>query len=139
MHRSFDTLRSTNALYQHSPHQCQHPLLQPQQRLSPIRPPISSPPPPPSPSPAPQELARKRRKIPESEFKDGPDGLKYYDLTVGAGAEPKKGDRVAIHFDVKFRNGETQLACWLNLNGVGVPYLLWQVAFSWLNMLACSV
>jgi hypothetical protein len=46
----------------------------------------------------PQELARKRRKIPEEEFKDGLDGLKYYDLVVGAGAEPKKGDRVAIHF-----------------------------------------
>lgn len=51
-----------------------------------------------------KELARKRRKIPEEEFKDGLDGLKYYDLVVGAGAEPKKGDRVAIHFDVKFRN-----------------------------------
>jgi hypothetical protein len=45
-----------------------------------------------------QELARKRRKIPESEYKDGPDGLRYYDLTVGAGAEPKLGDRVAVHF-----------------------------------------
>lgn len=45
-----------------------------------------------------QELARKRRKIPESEFKDGPQGLKYYDLTVGAGAEPRLGDRIAIHF-----------------------------------------
>lgn len=43
-------------------------------------------------------MARKRRKIPESEYKDGPDGLKYYDLTVGAGAEPKLGDRVAVHF-----------------------------------------
>jgi FKBP-type peptidyl-prolyl cis-trans isomerase len=43
-------------------------------------------------------LARKRRKIPESEYRDGPDGLKYYDLTVGAGAEPKLGDRVAVHF-----------------------------------------
>lgn len=55
-----------------------------------------------------QELARKRRKIPESEFKDGVDGLKYYDLTVGAGAEPKNGDRVAIHF------GETMAlwVCW---------------------------
>jgi len=27
----------------------------------------------------PQELAKKRRKIPESEYKDGPDGLKYYE------------------------------------------------------------
>lgn len=45
-----------------------------------------------------QELARKRRKIPESEYKDGPDGLRYYDLVVGTGAEPKQGDRVAIHF-----------------------------------------
>lgn len=51
-----------------------------------------------------KELARKRRKIPESEFSDGPDGLKYYDIVVGSGAEPKLGDRVAIHFDVKFRN-----------------------------------
>lgn len=48
-----------------------------------------------------QELARKRRKIPESEFKDGPDGLKYYDIVVGAGAEPKRGDRVAIHFGAR--------------------------------------
>lgn len=54
----------------------------------------------------PQELARKRRKIPESDFKDGPDGLKLYDLVVGAGAEAKPGERVAIHYDVKFRNGE---------------------------------
>jgi hypothetical protein len=53
----------------------------------------------------PQELARKRRKIPEEEFKDGVDGLKYYDLVVGDGAEPKKGDRVAIHF------GES-MWCW---------------------------
>lgn len=45
-----------------------------------------------------QELARRRRKIPESEYKDGPEGLKYYDLVVGAGAEPKPGDRIAIHF-----------------------------------------
>lgn len=45
-----------------------------------------------------KELARKRRKIPESEYKDGPEGLKYYDLVVGAGAEPRLGDRIAIHF-----------------------------------------
>lgn len=51
-----------------------------------------------------KELARKRRKIPESEFSDGPEGLKYYDLVVGTGAEPRQGDRIAIHFDVKFRN-----------------------------------
>lgn len=36
------------------------------------------------------------RKIPESEFKDGPDGLKYYDIQTGGGAEAKVGQRVAI-------------------------------------------
>eukprot|EP00775_Hariotina_reticulata_P010263 gene10263-10422_t len=51
-----------------------------------------------------KELANKRRKIPESEYKDGPEGLKYYDITVGSGAEAKVGERVAIHYDVKFRN-----------------------------------
>ncbi|WIA08928.1 hypothetical protein OEZ86_011517 [Tetradesmus obliquus] len=51
-----------------------------------------------------KELARKRRKIPLEEFSDGPQGLKFYDITVGDGAEAKVGERVAIHYDVKFRN-----------------------------------
>lgn len=51
-----------------------------------------------------QELANKRRKIPESEYSDGPEGLKYYDITVGNGAEARAGQRVAVHIDVKWRN-----------------------------------
>ncbi|KAG2454353.1 hypothetical protein HYH02_001378 [Chlamydomonas schloesseri] len=51
-----------------------------------------------------KELARRRRKIPEEEFKEGPEGLKYYDITEGGGAEAKVGSRVAVHYDVKWRN-----------------------------------
>ncbi|KAF6266824.1 hypothetical protein COO60DRAFT_15796 [Scenedesmus sp. NREL 46B-D3] len=51
-----------------------------------------------------KELARKRRKIPLEDYSEGPQGLKYYDITMGSGAEAKVGERVAIHFDVKFRN-----------------------------------
>ncbi len=51
-----------------------------------------------------QELKQKRRKIPESEYSDGPQGLRFYDITVGGGAEARVGERVAIHYDVKFRN-----------------------------------
>lgn len=51
-----------------------------------------------------QELARKRRKIPLEEYQDGPEGLKYYDIVVGGGAEARVGERVAIHYDVKWRN-----------------------------------
>ncbi len=52
------------------------------------------------PSPYLQELARRRRKIPIEEFSDGPQGLKYYDIVSGAGAEAKVGQRVAVHYDV---------------------------------------
>eukprot|EP00878_Enallax_costatus_P005444 GHUV01005715.1.p1 GENE.GHUV01005715.1~~GHUV01005715.1.p1 ORF type:complete len:238 (+),score=61.20 GHUV01005715.1:112-825(+) len=51
-----------------------------------------------------KELAKRRRKIPESEYSDGPEGLKYYDITVGSGAEARAGQRVAVHIDVKWRN-----------------------------------
>ncbi|KAF3654098.1 hypothetical protein BC332_22814 [Capsicum chinense] len=43
-------------------------------------------------------------KIPESEYKTLPNGLKYYDLKVGTGAEAVKGSRVAIHYVAKWRN-----------------------------------
>jgi hypothetical protein len=39
-----------------------------------------------------QELARRRKKVPESEFTDGPEGLKIYDIVVGAGTEAKVSD-----------------------------------------------
>ncbi|KXZ50717.1 hypothetical protein GPECTOR_15g401 [Gonium pectorale] len=51
-----------------------------------------------------KDLARRRRKIPEEEFKDGPLGLKYYDFEEGGGAEARVGSRVAVHYDIKYRN-----------------------------------
>ncbi|GAX75899.1 hypothetical protein CEUSTIGMA_g3342.t1 [Chlamydomonas eustigma] len=51
-----------------------------------------------------KELARRRRKIPEEEYTEGPDGLKYFDIVVGEGAVADVGERVAVHYDVKFRN-----------------------------------
>eukprot|EP00879_Flechtneria_rotunda_P015960 GHRR01016692.1.p1 GENE.GHRR01016692.1~~GHRR01016692.1.p1 ORF type:complete len:236 (+),score=63.01 GHRR01016692.1:755-1462(+) len=51
-----------------------------------------------------KELTKRRRKIPESEYSAGPEGLKYYDITTGGGPEARVGQRVAVHIDVKFRN-----------------------------------
>ncbi|GLC42927.1 hypothetical protein PLESTF_001704800 [Pleodorina starrii] len=51
-----------------------------------------------------KELARRRRKIPEEEYKDGPMGLRYFDIEEGDGAEAKVGSRVAVHYDIKWRN-----------------------------------
>ncbi|PNW70762.1 hypothetical protein CHLRE_17g733250v5 [Chlamydomonas reinhardtii] len=51
-----------------------------------------------------KELARRRRKIPEEDFKEGERGIKYYDITEGGGAEARVGERVAVHYDVKWRN-----------------------------------
>lgn len=44
----------------------------------------------------------RRRKIADEEFSDGPRGLKYYDVEVGTGDEAQAGERIAIHYDVKF-------------------------------------
>ncbi|KAL9318943.1 hypothetical protein ACSQ67_015460 [Phaseolus vulgaris] len=46
----------------------------------------------------------KGAKIPESDYTTLPNGLKYYDLKVGNGAEAKKGSRVAIHYVAKWKS-----------------------------------
>lgn len=46
---------------------------------------------------------RRRMSIPAESYKDGPNGLKYYDISVGTGPEAKEGSRVAVHFDAKWR------------------------------------
>jgi hypothetical protein len=46
---------------------------------------------------------RARENIDPDLFQDGPDGLKYYDVIVGDGAEAKLGSRVVVHFDAKWR------------------------------------
>ncbi|XP_057549306.1 peptidyl-prolyl cis-trans isomerase FKBP16-4, chloroplastic-like [Amaranthus tricolor] len=43
-------------------------------------------------------------KIPETEFKTLPNGLKYYDLKVGGGPQAVKGSRVAVHYVAKWKN-----------------------------------
>ncbi|XP_076908556.1 peptidyl-prolyl cis-trans isomerase FKBP16-4, chloroplastic-like [Bidens hawaiensis] len=48
--------------------------------------------------------ANKGAKVPESEYTTLPNGLKYYDLKVGNGAEAVKGSRVAVHYVAKWRN-----------------------------------
>ncbi|MEW5298493.1 MAG: hypothetical protein WDW36_001609 [Sanguina aurantia] len=50
-----------------------------------------------------KELKNRKRKVPESEYTDGPDGLKIYDIEVGTGALASIGSRVAIHYEVKWR------------------------------------
>ncbi|GLJ05169.1 hypothetical protein SUGI_0012590 [Cryptomeria japonica] len=47
--------------------------------------------------------ALRAQKIPESEFTTLPNGLKYYDIKVGSGAEAVKGSRVAVHYVAKWR------------------------------------
>ncbi|RWR92265.1 peptidyl-prolyl cis-trans isomerase FKBP16-4, chloroplastic isoform X2 [Cinnamomum micranthum f. kanehirae] len=42
-------------------------------------------------------------KVPESEFTELPNGLKYYDLKVGSGAEAVKGSRVAVHYVARWK------------------------------------
>ncbi|KAK6942706.1 FKBP-type peptidyl-prolyl cis-trans isomerase domain [Dillenia turbinata] len=61
-------------------------------------------------------------KIPESEFTTLPNGLKYYDLKVGGGAEAVKGSRVAVHYVAKWK-GITFMTSRQGLGvGGGTPY-----------------
>ena len=57
-----------------------------------------------NPCPAPQDLSNKRRlNVPESEYKEGPEGLKFYDVIVGSGALADVGERVVVHYECKWR------------------------------------
>eukprot|EP00747_Dinoflagellata_sp_TGD_P169495 gnl/TRDRNA2_/TRDRNA2_198575_c0_seq1.p1 gnl/TRDRNA2_/TRDRNA2_198575_c0~~gnl/TRDRNA2_/TRDRNA2_198575_c0_seq1.p1 ORF type:complete len:346 (+),score=34.57 gnl/TRDRNA2_/TRDRNA2_198575_c0_seq1:140-1039(+) len=47
--------------------------------------------------------------VADEEFADGPDGIKYRDLTIGKGAEPSDGDKLAI-CDVPFSCGDLTVA-----------------------------
>ncbi|PSS32850.1 Peptidyl-prolyl cis-trans isomerase [Actinidia chinensis var. chinensis] len=61
-------------------------------------------------------------KIPESDFVTLPNGLKYYDLKVGGGAEAVKGSRVAVHYVAKWK-GITFMTSRQGLGvGGGTPY-----------------
>ncbi|KAG2686429.1 hypothetical protein I3843_09G005800 [Carya illinoinensis] len=61
-------------------------------------------------------------KVPESEFKTLPSGLKYYDLKVGGGVQAVKGSRVAVHYVAKWK-GITFMTSRQGLGvGGGTPY-----------------
>ncbi|KAK9816576.1 hypothetical protein WJX72_002142 [[Myrmecia] bisecta] len=50
-----------------------------------------------------KDLKKTRRvKVPESEYKDGPQGLKYYDVVPGSGALAKLGERVVVHYEARW-------------------------------------
>jgi hypothetical protein len=52
-----------------------------------------------------KDLTSKRKTIiPLEAFKEGPQGLKYFDVIVGEGPEAKQGERIAVHFDAKYKN-----------------------------------
>lgn len=66
--------------------------------------------------------ALRASKIPESEFTTLPNGLKYYDIKVGSGAEAVKGSRVAVHYVAKWK-GITFMTSRQGLGvGGGTPY-----------------
>ncbi|KAJ1288088.1 hypothetical protein BS78_02G062700 [Paspalum vaginatum] len=66
--------------------------------------------------------ALRASKIPESEFTSLPNGLKYYDIKVGSGAEAVKGSRVAVHYVAKWK-GITFMTSRQGLGvGGGTPY-----------------
>ncbi|KAK9153830.1 hypothetical protein Sjap_001310 [Stephania japonica] len=66
--------------------------------------------------------ALRGEKIPESEFKVLPNGLKYYDLKVGGGLKAVKGSRVAVHYVAKWK-GITFMTSRQGLGvGGGTPY-----------------
>ncbi|CDP15323.1 unnamed protein product [Coffea canephora] len=66
--------------------------------------------------------ALKGAKVPESEFTTLPNGLKYYDLKIGGGAEAVKGSRVAVHYVAKWK-GVTFMTSRQGLGvGGGTPY-----------------
>ncbi len=46
---------------------------------------------------------RRKAKVPESEFKEGPQGLKYYDVVLGKGAEVREGARAVVHYEARWR------------------------------------
>ncbi|KAK7267847.1 hypothetical protein RIF29_20526 [Crotalaria pallida] len=61
-------------------------------------------------------------KVPESDFTTLPNGLKYYDLKVGSGAEAVKGSRVAVHYVAKWK-GVTFMTSRQGMGvGGGTPY-----------------
>lgn len=66
--------------------------------------------------------ALRASKIPDSEFTTLPNGLKYYDIKVGNGAEAVKGSRVAVHYVAKWK-GITFMTSRQGLGvGGGTPY-----------------
>ena len=43
-----------------------------------------------------------KQQIPEEDYQAGPQGLKFFDMTAGKGALPRKGDRITVHYEVRW-------------------------------------
>eukprot|EP00475_Leptophrys_vorax_P037841 TRINITY_DN65801_c0_g1_i1.p1 TRINITY_DN65801_c0_g1~~TRINITY_DN65801_c0_g1_i1.p1 ORF type:complete len:242 (+),score=13.84 TRINITY_DN65801_c0_g1_i1:50-775(+) len=66
--------------------------------------------------------ANRGSNIPEEEYKTLPSGLKIYDLSVGNGALASLGDRVTVHYDVRWK-GITFLTSRVGMGVTGgTPY-----------------
>jgi FKBP-type peptidyl-prolyl cis-trans isomerase len=72
---------------------------------------------------------RSKRKlaVPDSDFRDGPDGLKIADLKVGAGPEAVLGDRVVVHYEAKSLGGITFQTSRQGMGVTGGTPLGWDV------------
>ncbi|GAB5373152.1 hypothetical protein AAMO2058_001725700 [Amorphochlora amoebiformis] len=51
----------------------------------------------------PKKLSLARTKIPREDFTEGPQGLLFFDLESGGGTPAKNGERVAIHYSLKWK------------------------------------
>jgi len=51
----------------------------------------------------PKKQSLARLKIPRDEYTPGPKGLLYYDIETGGGGSPKKGQRVVVHYSLKWK------------------------------------
>jgi len=72
-----------------------------------------------------KDFTQRYKEVPEEDFKDLGGGLKYYVVKPGSGGGmAKKGDRVAVHFDVKRKDGKLTVATSRQGAGVtgGTPY-----------------
>ena len=75
-----------------------------------------------------KDLRSKRKlAVPDSDFRDGPDGLKIADLKVGAGPEAVLGDRVVVHYEAKSLGGITFQTSRQGMGVTGGTPLGWDV------------
>ncbi|KAK9821736.1 hypothetical protein WJX81_000095 [Elliptochloris bilobata] len=50
-----------------------------------------------------KDLKKRKLKVPEEAYKEGPDGLRYFDVEEGRGALADEGERVVVHYEARWR------------------------------------